>query len=70
MGSPIYADDHSYEIIREYAHLSRRKMTDILRDLISPLEVKMEKEFGVRVPRGKGPQVRAENITRKVRATK
>jgi hypothetical protein len=45
-------------------------MTDILRDLISPLEVKMEKEFGVRVPRGKGPLVRAENITRKVRATK
>jgi len=69
MGSPIYADDHSYELIREYAHLSRRKMTDILRDLIAPLENNLQDEFGVRVPRGKERQ-QGKNITRKIKAAK
>lgn len=68
MGSPIYADDHSYEVIREYAHLSRRKMTCILRDLISPLETRLEKEHGVRVVDGK--TVKSEVKSRKVNAGK
>lgn len=53
MGSPIFADDHTYEVIREYSHQSRRKRTDVLRELAQPLEERLAKEFGVRVVDGR-----------------
>ena len=53
MGSPTFADDHTYEVIREYSHQSRRKRTDVLRELAQPLEERLAKEFGVRVVDGR-----------------
>jgi hypothetical protein len=68
MGAPIFADDHTFEVIREYAHLTRRKRIDILRELAKPLEDKLESEFGVRIVDCQ--PVATESSKRKAKAAK
>jgi hypothetical protein len=68
MGAPVFADDHTYEVIREYAHLTRRKRTDVLRELAKPLEDRLESEFGIRIVDGQS--VASETSKRKTKAAK
>jgi len=68
MGAPISADDHTFEVIREYSHQARRKRTDVLRELAKPLEERLEHEFGVRIVEGQ--VVRAESSSRKAKVAK
>lgn len=71
MGAPIFADDHTFEVIREFAHRSRRTRIDILRELAKPLEDRLANEFGVRVVDGKALPVNEDvssSSKRKVKA--
>lgn len=68
MGAPIFADDHTFEVIREFAHRSRRTRIDILRELAKPLEDRLASEFGVRVVDGQ--TVSVEVSSKKTRAAK
>jgi hypothetical protein len=74
MGSPISADDHTFEVIREYSHHARVKKTDILRELVKPLEKKLANEFGIRIVDGQPMAVEmtteSSSSKRKVRAAK
>lgn len=67
MGAPISADDHTFEIIREYAHRSRRKRTDILKELVQPLEDRLAQEFGVRIVDGQPVPVEGSSNGKKDR---
>lgn len=71
MGSPIFADEHTFEVIREYSHHARRKKTDILRELAKPLEEKLASEFGIRIVDGQPMTIESNSSgKRKVKATK
>lgn len=44
----LSADQASYELVREYSYLSRRKMQDVVSECLRPLEARLEEEFGVK----------------------
>lgn len=48
MGLSLSADQRSYELVREYAHRSRKKMIDVVSECIAPLADRLEAEHGIR----------------------
>lgn len=49
MGSSVYADNHTYEVLREFAHRKRKKITRVLKDAVVDLENQLKVEYGVTI---------------------
>jgi len=75
MGFAVSSDKHTYDVVREYSHRARKKHTDVLREIVKPLEKRLEKEFGIRIVDGLPVAVTGEDgstsaITKKGKAKK
>jgi hypothetical protein len=69
MGRSVYADQHTYEVMREFAHQKRKKITNVLKDLVVSLEQQLQADYGIVVAEGAdGPVV--TKIPKKGRAQK
>jgi hypothetical protein len=49
MGRSVYADQHSYEVLREFAHLKRKKINQLIKELVIPIEKRLLSEYGITI---------------------
>lgn len=49
MGRSVYADQHSYEVLREFAHLKRKKINQLIKEMVAPIEQRLLDEHGVTI---------------------
>lgn len=69
MGRSVYADQHSYEVMREFAHQKRKKINHLLKEMVVPLEKQLLEEYGIAVSEGaNGPEI--VHTSKKVRSQK
>mgnify|MGYP003655619849 CR=1 FL=1 len=49
MGRSVYAHQHSYEVLREFAHVKRKKINQLIKEMVVPIEKRLLDEHGITI---------------------
>lgn len=63
MGRSVYADEHSYEVLREFAHLKRKKINQLIKEMVVPIEKRLFDEHGITISKTCESAVKPVKVT-------